>query len=69
LQINIKPMGKCSTLLYLNDNLNYPSEKIIQIDALMDDMDQTLEGFFRGKEIEVDAQLVSKTMTLVDNMG
>ncbi|HEY4789572.1 MAG TPA: hypothetical protein VIH57_26160 [Bacteroidales bacterium] len=62
-------MGKCSTLLYLNDNLNYPSEKIIQIDALMDDMDQTLEGFFRGKEIEVDAQLVSKTMTLVDNMG
>jgi hypothetical protein len=61
-------MGKCSTLMYFNDSLDYPNEKIVEIDRLLDDIDLTLEGIFGELEIEVSSPLVSKTMALVNKL-
>ena len=61
-------MDKCSTLLYLNDSLSYPNEKLIEIGKLLDEIDLTLDTFFTGKEIEASQQLVSKTMDRVNKL-
>ena len=61
-------MGKCSTLLYLNDSLDYPDKKIVEIDKLLEDIDLELKNFFGVFEIEASSQLVSKTMALANSL-
>ncbi len=62
-------MAKCSTLIYLNDSLDYPEGKIVEMDKLLEDMDTSLDEFFKGIEINVSSQLVSRTIALVEKKG
>ena len=59
-------MAKCSTLLYLNDSLDYPDGKLVEMDKLLEDIETSLDDFFRGLEINVSSELVSRTMALVE---
>jgi len=62
----MKPMAKCSTLFYLNDSLDYPDGKLVEMDKLLEDIETSLDDFFRGLEINVSSELVSRTMALVE---
>lgn len=62
-------MKKCSTLIYVNNSLDYPAEKIVEIDSVLDDIEASLDSFFKGLEINVSSELVSKTMALVEKKG
>lgn len=62
-------MGKCSTLMYLNDSTNYQEIKLIDIDKLIDEIDFALDETFARMEIEVDNQLVKRTMKIIEELG
>ena len=62
-------MGKCSTLMYLHDSLDYPEGKVVEIDKLLEGIDTSLEELFKGIEINVDPKLVSRTLALVGKKG
>lgn len=62
-------MAKCSTIFYINDSLNYPGEKIVEIDKLLEDIDSSLDEFLGNIEINVSSELVSKTLALVKEKG
>ena len=55
--------------MYLYDNLDYPNEKIIKIEDFLNDIETSLDEIFSGLEIEVGAELVSRTMAIVENKG
>jgi len=65
----MKPMAKCSTLMYLNDSLDYPGGQIVEMDKVLEDIETSLDEFFRGLEINVSSELVSRTMALVEKKG
>jgi hypothetical protein len=62
-------MGKCSTLMYLNDSANYQGIRLIDIDKLIDEIDFRLDEVFARIEIEVNNQLVKRTMKIVEELG
>jgi len=62
-------MGKCSTLMYLNDSANYQEIRLIDIDKLIDEIDFRLDEVFARMEIEVNNQLVKRTMKIVEELG
>jgi hypothetical protein len=55
--------------MYLNDSLDYPGGKIVEMDKLLEDIETSLDEFFRGLEINVSSELVSRTMALVEKKG
>jgi hypothetical protein len=59
-------MAKCSTIMYVNDSLDYSGLKIVEIDKILEDIDASLDEFFKGIEINVSSELVSKTLALVE---
>jgi hypothetical protein len=61
-------MGKCSTLIYSIDNLAEPSEKLIDIGQFFNEMDVDLKQIFRGIELNVNTNLVQKTLALIKDM-
>jgi hypothetical protein len=62
-------MTKNSTLMYLFDNLYYPNGKIVKIEDVLNDIETSLDEIFNGLEIEASAELVSRTMAMVENKG
>ncbi len=55
--------------MYLYDNLDYPGGKIIKIEDVLNDIETSLDEIFNGLEIEVSAELVSRTLAIVENKG
>lgn len=62
-------MKKCFTLIYVNNSLDYPGEQIVEIDNVLDDIEASLDNFFKGLEINVSSELVSRTLALVEKKG
>jgi hypothetical protein len=58
-------MAKYSTIMYVNDSLDYSGLKIVEIDKVLEDIDTSLDEFFRDIEIKVSSELVSKTLALI----
>jgi hypothetical protein len=58
-------MEQCSTLVYIIDNLSKPLEECVNICQLFDEVDTSLDKIFKGAEIEVGPDLVSKTLAKI----
>ncbi len=58
-------MGKCSTLIYSIDNLEEPSEKLIDFEQYFNEIDANLQLVFNGIELDVHTNLVKKTLALI----
>jgi len=61
----MEPMENCFTLVYINNNLNNPSERIINVYQLMDEIDAGLDDIFKDTEQEVPSSLVAKTIASI----
>jgi hypothetical protein len=62
-------MAKCSTLMFFNDSLGNPTGKIVDIDEMLEEMENSLNDFFRNAEFDADSSLISKTVALAKNLG
>jgi len=62
-------MAKCSTLMFFNDSLVNTTGKIVDIDEMLEEMENSLNDFFRNAEVDADSGLISKTVALAKNLG
>jgi hypothetical protein len=58
-------MGQCSTLIYLINNQHSISERMVDIGQFCAEMDTDLQKVFGGIELEVDANVVQKTISKI----
>jgi hypothetical protein len=59
-----EPMGKCFTLIYSIDNLIEPSAKFIDLEQCFNEIDDHLRVVLNAIELDVDTNLVKKTLAL-----
>jgi hypothetical protein len=62
----MEPMKNCFTLVYMYDNQNKPSEKLINLSQLLDEIDTGLDEIFKCIEVEAGPSLISMTMARID---
>ncbi len=58
-------MGKCSTLIYSFDNLKETSSKFINLEEYFNEIDASLQLVLKGIELNVNPDLVKKTLALI----
>ena len=58
-------MGQCSTIIYLVNNQQSVSERIVDIGQFCTEMDADLQKLFGGIELEVDAKVLQKTISKI----
>ena len=58
-------MGNCSTLMYFINNQHVLSERILDFGLYCNEIDAELDQLFGGIEIEVDPNIVKKTLALI----
>jgi hypothetical protein len=60
-------MRKFSTIVYVVDNQKNFSETLIDLNLFLDDIDNELQQFFGGREIEASSSLVDRTLARIKN--